>query len=159
MSEVFGDFKNEISYSNGEESAEKCSVGKFSEPFPLSPSLPCTEFYPPPVQEAPQFPPNFPQVFLASRSRKGGSSKGAECTKQTFLQGNGLPSAAVTRHPSALESQSRANRGSVVANPICKCRCHKAGHLQVQISQGRSLASASGSGQAIDLCFEGSLFK
>ena len=33
--------------------------------------------------------------------------------------------------PSALESQSRANKGSVVANPICKCRRHKAGHLQV----------------------------
>ena len=26
--------------------------------------------------------------------------------------------------PSALESQSRANHRSVVANPICKCRCH-----------------------------------
>ena len=33
--------------------------------------------------------------------------------------------------PSALESQSRAEQGSVVANPICKCRRHKAGHLQV----------------------------
>ena len=39
--------------------------------------------------------------------------------------------------PSALESQSRANQGSVVANPICKCRCHKAGHLQVRVAVGR----------------------
>ena len=38
---------------------------------------------------------------------------------------------------SALESQSRANQGSVVANPICKCRCHKAGHLQVRVAPGR----------------------
>ena len=44
-----------------------------------------------------------------SGSRKGGLSKGAFCAKQTFLQGNGLPSAVlqgnglpsavVTRHP------------------------------------------------------------
>ena len=39
--------------------------------------------------------------------------------------------------PSALESQSRANQGSVVANPICKCRRHKAGHLQVRVAVGR----------------------
>ena len=39
--------------------------------------------------------------------------------------------------PSALECQSRANQGSVVANPICKCRCHKAGHLQVRMAVGR----------------------
>ena len=39
--------------------------------------------------------------------------------------------------PSALESQSRANEGSVVANPICKCRCHKAGHLHVRVEVGR----------------------
>ena len=39
--------------------------------------------------------------------------------------------------PSALESQSRANQGSVVANRICKCRCHKAGHLQVRVAVGR----------------------
>ena len=38
---------------------------------------------------------------------------------------------------SALESQSRASQGSVVANPICKCRCHKAGHLQVRVAVGR----------------------
>ena len=38
--------------------------------------------------------------------------------------------------PSALESQSRANQGSLVANPICKCRCHKAGHLQVRVAVG-----------------------
>ena len=36
--------------------------------------------------------------------------------------------------PSALESQSRTNQGSVVANPICKCRRHKAGHLQVRVT-------------------------
>ena len=51
--------------------------------------------------------------------------------------------------PSALESQSRANQG------VCTCKSH----LQVQTPQGRSLASASGSGQAIDLCFERSPFK
>ena len=39
--------------------------------------------------------------------------------------------------PSALESQSRANQGSVVANPICKCRRHKAGHLQVRVAVGK----------------------
>ena len=39
--------------------------------------------------------------------------------------------------PSALESQSRVNHGSVVANPICKCRRHKAGHLQVRVAVGK----------------------
>ena len=39
--------------------------------------------------------------------------------------------------PSALESQSRANQGSVVANPIFKCRRHKAGHLQVRVAVGK----------------------
>ena len=39
--------------------------------------------------------------------------------------------------PSALESQFRANQGSVVANSICKCRCHKAGHLQMWVAVGR----------------------
>ena len=39
--------------------------------------------------------------------------------------------------PSALESQSRANQGSVVANPICKCRRHKADHLQVRVAVGK----------------------
>ena len=39
--------------------------------------------------------------------------------------------------PSALECQFSANQGSVVANPICKCRCHKAGHLQVRVAVGR----------------------
>ena len=63
--------------------------------------------------------------------------------------GNGLPSAVVTRHPLGLGKsvQSRTGLGS------CKS------HLQVQTPQGRSLASASGSGQAIDLCFERSPFK
>ena len=42
--------------------------------------------------------------------------------------------------PSALESQSRAEQGSVVANPICKCRRHKAGHLQVRVAVGRRSA-------------------
>ena len=37
----------------------------------------------------------------------------------------------------ALESQSTANQGSVVANPICKCGCHMAGHLQVRVAVGR----------------------
>ena len=79
-----------------------------------------------------------------SGSRKGGSSTGAFCAKQTFLQGNGLPSAVlqgnglpsavVTRHPLGLgkSAQSRTGLGS------CKS------HLQVQTPQGRSLASASG---------------
>ena len=39
--------------------------------------------------------------------------------------------------PSALESRARANQGSVVANPICKCRRHKAGHLQVRVAVGK----------------------
>ena len=39
--------------------------------------------------------------------------KGAYCTKQTFLQRRGLPCAVVVRHPLVLESQSRANQGSV----------------------------------------------
>ena len=39
--------------------------------------------------------------------------------------------------PSALESQPRAEQGSVVANPICKCRRHRAGHLQVRVAVGR----------------------
>ena len=39
--------------------------------------------------------------------------------------------------PSALESQSRANQGSVIANPICNYRRHKAGHLQVRVAVGR----------------------
>ena len=39
--------------------------------------------------------------------------------------------------PSALESQSRAEQGSVVANPICKCGRHKAGHLHVRAAVGR----------------------
>ena len=92
---------------------------------------------------------------------KGGLSKGAFCAKQTFLQenglpsavlqGNGLPSAVVTRHPLGLgksvQSRFRTGLGS------CKS------HLQVETPQGRSLASASGSGQAIDLCFERSPFR
>ena len=39
--------------------------------------------------------------------------------------------------PSALESQPRAEQGLVVENPICKCRRHKAGHLQVRVAVGR----------------------
>ena len=39
--------------------------------------------------------------------------------------------------PSALENQSRAEQTSVVANPICKCRRHKAGHLQVRVAVGK----------------------
>ena len=39
--------------------------------------------------------------------------------------------------PSALESQPIVNHGSVVANPICKCSRHKAGHLQVRVAVGR----------------------
>ena len=91
---------------------------------------------------------------IESGSCKGGSSKGAFCAKQTFLQGNGLPSAAlqgiglpsavVTRHPLGLGKSVQSQPGL----SSCKSR------LQVQTPQGRSLASASGSGQAIDLCFE-----
>ena len=94
-----------------------------------------------------------------SGSRKGGLSKGDFCAKQTFplgnglptavLQGNGLPTAVVTCHPLGLGKsvQSRTGLGS------CKS------HLQVQTPQGRSLASASGSGQAIDQHFERNPFK
>ena len=94
-----------------------------------------------------------------SESRKGGLSKGASCAKQTFLQGNGLPSAVlqgnglpsavVTRHPLGLGKSNQSRTG------LSSCKSH----LQVQTPQGRSLASASGSGQAIDLCFERSPFK
>ena len=42
--------------------------------------------------------------------------------------------------PSAFESQSRANQGSVVANPFCECaRWRKAGHSQVPVAVGRRL--------------------
>ena len=94
-----------------------------------------------------------------SGSRKGGYLKGFFAQSRLFYremdcpvrwsQGNGLPRAVVTRHPLGLGklTQSRAGLGS------CKS------HLQVQTPQGRSLASASGSGQAIDLCFERSPFK
>ena len=90
---------------------------------------------------------------------KGGLSKGAFCEKQTFLQGNGLPSAVpqgnglpsavVTRHPLGLGKSVQSQPG------LSTCKSH----LQVQTPQGRSLASASGSGQAIDLCFERSTFE
>ena len=102
---------------------------------------------------------SFLRLKFQSGSRKGGLSKGPFCAKQTFLQGNGLPSAVlqgntlpsavVTLHRLALgkSAQSRTGLGS------CKS------HLQVQTPQGRSLASTSGSGQTIDLCFEGSPFK
>ena len=87
------------------------------------------------------------KTLIVSGSRKGGLSKGAFCAKQTFLQGNGLPSAAlqgnglpsavVTRHPLGLGKSVQSRTGSAVANPICKCRCHKAGHLQVRVAVGR----------------------
>ena len=75
---------------------------------------------------------------------KGLDLKGASCAKQTCLQRNGLPSAVVTRHPVGLGK-------SVQMQPGLSSR---KSHLQVQMPQGRSLASASGTGQAIDLCFE-----
>ena len=40
-------------------------------------------------------------------------------------------------HSPPPQSQSRAEQGSVVATPICKCRRHKAGHLQVRVAVGR----------------------
>ena len=98
-------------------------------------------------------------TVLISGSRKGGLSKGAFCAKQTFLQGNGLPSVALQGNglPSAVVTRHSLGIGkSVQSQPglsICKS------HLQVQTPQGRSLASASGTGQAIDLCFERSTFK
>ena len=80
--------------------------------------------------------------------------KGAFCAKQTFLQGNGLssaapqgnglPSAVATRHPLGLGKSGQSQPG------LSSCKSH----LHVQTPQGRSLASASGSGQAIDLRFE-----
>ena len=77
------------------------------------------------------------------------TTKGAACAKQTLLQINGFPSAVVTRHPLGLGK-------SVQSQPGLSSR---KSHLQVQIPQGRPLASASGSGQAIDLCFERSPLK
>ena len=59
--------------------------------------------------------------------------------KQTFLQRNGLPNAVVTRHPLDLGKSVQSQPGSVVENPVCKCRCHKAGHLQVRVAVGRRL--------------------
>ena len=54
------------------------------------------------------------------------------------------------------------NPGTIPRN-LCLCVFLSVGffapNLQVQMPQGRSLASASGSGQAIDLCFERSPFK
>ena len=89
----------------------------------------------------------FISCYRTAGSRNGGLSKGAFCAKQTFLQGNGLPSAVlqgngwpsavVTRHPLGLGKSVQSRTGLVVANPICKCRCHKAGHLQVRVAVGR----------------------
>ena len=89
------------------------------------------------------------QKVKISGSRKGGLPKGALCAKQSFLQINGLPSAVVTRHPLGLGK-------SVQSQPGLSSR---KSHLQVQMAQGRSRASASGNGQAIDQCFEGSPFE
>ena len=87
--------------------------------------------------------------------RDGGSSKSQGAVKGVYLKGLFAKSRLFYREmdcpvrfhremdcpvqwslatPSALESQSRANQGSVVANPICKCRRHKAGHLQVRVA-------------------------
>ena len=81
-------------------------------------------------------------------SPKGGLSKGAFCAKQTFLQGNGLPSAVGTGKwiaqcgghsppPPPWKVSPEPTRASALANPICKCRRHKAGHLQVRVAVGR----------------------
>ena len=80
---------------------------------------------------------------------KGGLSQGAQCAKQTFLQRNGLPSAVVTRHPLGLGTsvQSQPGLGS------------RTSHLQAQMPQRAAPASASSTGQAIDLYFERSPFK
>ena len=64
--------------------------------------------------------------------------------KQIFAQKNGLPSAVVTRHPLGLGKSVQSQPGLI----------SRKAHLQVQMPQGRSLASASDSGQAIDLCFD-----
>ena len=58
-----------------------------------------------------------------------------------FLQRNGLPSAVITRHPLGL--------GKSVQSQLWLSS--RKSHLQGQVAQGRSLASASGSGQAVPL--------
>ena len=76
---------------------------------------------------------------------KGVLSKGGFLRKTDFSTGKWIGSTGkLIAHcggplatPSALESQSRAEQGSVAANPICKCRRHKAGHLQVRVAVGR----------------------
>ena len=65
-----------------------------------------------------------------SGSRKGGLSKGLNAQNRLLYREMDCPVQWSLATPSALESQSRANQGSVV----CKCRCHKAGHLQVRVA-------------------------
>ena len=68
---------------------------------------------------------------------KGVYLKGLNAQTRLFYREMDCPVQWSLATPSALESQSRANQNSVVANPICKCRCHKAGHLQVRVALGR----------------------
>ena len=73
----------------------------------------------------------------SSGNRKGGLSKGAFAQNRLSYREMDCPVRWSLATPSALESQPRAEQGSVVANPICKCRRHKAGHLQVRVAVGR----------------------
>ena len=57
--------------------------------------------------------------------------------KADFLREMDCPVQWSLATPSALETQYRANQGSVVANPICMCRYHKASHLEVRVAVGR----------------------
>ena len=63
--------------------------------------------------------------------------KGLDAQSRLFYRGMDCPVQCSLATPSALESQSRASQSSVVAYPICKCRWHKAGHLQVRVAVGR----------------------
>ena len=76
-------------------------------------------------------------VQSSSGAVKGLDLKGLNAQSRLFYREMDCPVQRSLATPSALESQSRCNQGSVVANPICKCRCHKAGHLQVRVALGR----------------------
>ena len=53
--------------------------------------------------------------LVALGSRKGGLSKGAFCAKQTFLQGNGLPSAVLQGN--GFQKNPRAHKNKIGTPP------------------------------------------
>ena len=75
--------------------------------------------------------------FVRQGAVKGVYLKGFDAKSRLFYREMDGPVQWSLATASALQSQSRANQGSVVANPICKRRCHKAGHLQVRVAVGR----------------------